>query len=366
MQKIIKLATCLALISLTLTGMIPKTTVASGVSTSVTVTKYNADGTVILAQETYDWEWMMNNLPVQGDGVTHYYFQGPTFDDSSFDTLWDPGETVNIDSRDYGAAKGTDVKDLCELVGGASSGDTIKIKASDGFSKQFDYEDVYLPEPEQGKMVVTWYTTDNAECQGGYVTEEYTTGMRLLFFAETLNPDGKHVFGIWDMHETLEETRWHYYYDGTLWPSSSGLSVKYVSDIEIYSSESEEETANDSLTATANVILDSVGISLNVDSIDFGDVKPGENSEVKTVTVSNSGNTDVKVTLEVQGNDDTAQDFYEQSLYVDNDIYDADTVISNISVGNSDDVDTQLKVPTTWSATGSQEATFIFWATASD
>jgi hypothetical protein len=40
------------------------------------------------------------------------------------------------------------------------------------------------------------------------------------------------------MHETLPQSRWHYYYDGsTFWPSSSGLSVKWVSNIIIYSSE---------------------------------------------------------------------------------------------------------------------------------
>jgi hypothetical protein len=61
--------------------------------------------------------------------------------------------------------------------------------------------------------------------------------MRLLFFAETLSPQGKHVFGNWDMHEAMAQSRWHYYYDGTtFWPSSSGLSVKWVSDIIIYSS----------------------------------------------------------------------------------------------------------------------------------
>jgi predicted phosphodiesterase len=210
------------------------TTMAADPTTSVTIVKYAADGTTVLDQTTVTWEWMRDNLPVQGDGTTHYYHQGPTFDDSTFEKLWDPGETVNIDSRDYGAAKGTDVKDLCDLAGGASPGDTIKVKASDNFSKWFDYEDVYTPEPEQGRMVVTWYTAGITEGVGGYVPD-YSTGMRLVFFAETLNPEGKHVFGNWDMHETLAESRWHYYYDGKYWPSSSGLAVKWVNRVEIYS-----------------------------------------------------------------------------------------------------------------------------------
>lgn len=223
---------------------------ADGSTTSITVTKYDSDNVTVLAQETITWEEMRDTLPVYGDGETHYYFQGPTFDDSTFDLRWDPGETVNIDSRDYGASMGTDVKDLCDLVGGASPGDVIKVKSFDGFHKRFDYEDIYIPEPEQGKLIVTWYTKDAQETGDGTVAEDYSTGMRLIFFAETLNPEGKHVFGIWDMHETLAEPRWHYYYDGTKhWPSSSGLSVKWVSDIQIYTAPQVSEVT---LTVSVN------------------------------------------------------------------------------------------------------------------
>jgi hypothetical protein len=211
-------------------------------TTSVTITKLAKDGTTILDQTTVNVTQMMAGspeLPIYGDGVTQYYCQGPTFDPNN---MWDsgippeppPGETINVNSRNYGAAKGNDVKDLCEMLstGGASLGDVIKIKANDGFSKSFSYEDVYSPEPRQGKLIITWYTN------GTYVTNgSYSAGMRLLFFAETLSPQGKHVFGNWDMHETLAQSRWSYFYDGsTYWPSSSQLSVKWVSDIIIYSS----------------------------------------------------------------------------------------------------------------------------------
>jgi len=224
---------------------------AADVTTSVTVTKLANDGTTILDQVTVTVEEMMadsEELPVYGDGVTHYYFQGPSFDP---DNMWDETELVNVDSRDYGACMGNDVKDLCELAGGASAGDEIKIAAPDGFSKMFAYEDVYTPEPEQGKLIITWYTADTADGASGYVTDgSYSTGMRLIFFAETLNPDGKHVFGTWDMHECLAEEYWHYYYDGTLWPSSSGLSVKWVSDIIIYSSEEPQPSPTSTPTST--------------------------------------------------------------------------------------------------------------------
>jgi hypothetical protein len=204
-------------------------------TTSVKITRYASDGVSVLEQTTIAWEDMRDTLPVYGDGTTHYYCQGPTFDDSSSDTIWDPGETVNIDTRDYGAAKGTDVKDLCDLIGGASSGDVINIKGTDGLIKSFDYDDVYNPEPAQGRLVITWYTVDTVEGTGGYVPD-YNTGMRLLFFTDTVNADGWHVFGNWDMNQTMAESRWHYFYQGgKSWPSSSGLSVKWVSNIDIMS-----------------------------------------------------------------------------------------------------------------------------------
>jgi hypothetical protein len=486
---------------------------AADITTEVTVTKLANDGTTVLDQVTVTVEEMMADsaeLPVYGDGVTHYYFQGPSFDPAN---LWDQTELVNVDSRDYGACMGTDVKDLCEMLsgGGASAGDEIEIKAPDGFSKMFAYEDVYTPEPEQGKLIVTWYTAGSAEGDEGYVTDDtYTDGMRLIFFAETLNPDGKHVFGTWDMHETLAEEYWHYYYDsgsGILYPSSSGLSVKWVSDIIIYSSEEPpvpetwsltlsgadtyvmnqtefeggvdhheatwvdgEDTwsgislwrlvgwvdddvqhgegafndglatagydiqiiasdgysktfasaavarndnmiiantlngeelsdsyplrlvgpdlsggqkvgmiteiqllnlpkgeASSSLNATANVTIEMVGIDLDRDSIDYGDVVPGESSAVEAVGIDNIGTLDCDVTLEVVGADGVAQSFYEQSLYIDSGLYNADAVIANIPVEESQSVDTQLQVPLSWAeGTGAQDATFIFWATASD
>ncbi|MFA5375472.1 MAG: hypothetical protein WC455_06940 [Dehalococcoidia bacterium] len=208
-------------------GIFTAAPAAAAGTTSVTITKYDAYGNII-GTATVDYLWMEANLPVQSDGTVRYYAQGPTFDNTNFNTIWNPAENVNVESRDYGRPKGTDVKDLCDLAGGAAPGDTIKIKAADNFYKWFDYEDVYNPEPEQGKLVVCWYNADF----GGYVPT-YDTGMRLLFFADTsVNPMGWHAFGDWDMHETLPESRWHYY--SGIWPSSSGLSVQIVSKIEIY------------------------------------------------------------------------------------------------------------------------------------
>ena len=197
----------------------------SAATTEIQIVKYANDNTTILNQTTVSYTWMQANLPVLGDGVTHYYSQGPTFNESD---LWDNGEWQNVESRDWGAVKGTDTKDLCNLVGGASPGDRVTLKASDGLSKTFPYEYIYTPNPRQGPMVITWYRTDI-----GYVPS-YSDGMRLVMFADTSsNPWGWHVFGNADMRDCWATQYW-YNFSG-IWPSSGGDSVKYVAKIFVYS-----------------------------------------------------------------------------------------------------------------------------------
>ena len=200
---------------------VPLTTAAT---TEVHLIKYAVDES-ILNETTVNYTWMEANLPVRGDGVTHYYHQGPTFDEND---KWNPSEDMNVESRDYGAVRGTEVKGLCDLVGGMSPGDEIKIKASDGFNKRFNYTNVYEPQPRQGPLVLTWWRAGD-----GYVPDYYT-GMRLIFFADnSTNPWGWHVFGNWDMHECLAEKYWHNY--SGIWPATSGLSVYHIDELAIYS-----------------------------------------------------------------------------------------------------------------------------------
>jgi hypothetical protein len=191
-------------------------------TTSIIITKYAGDHATILDQITLDYQTMEALLPVQGDGVTHQYLQGPVFEGD----IWDLGETVNI--KDWGANKGTDLMDLCELVGGMSYGDTVEIKASDGLARTYDYPNIYTPDPRQGKMAICWW------CDGKYVPA-WQDGMRLVFFAETTNPDGFYVFGNWDQYECFPENRW-YYYSGQ-YPTTTGHSVKYIDEINIYSNQ---------------------------------------------------------------------------------------------------------------------------------
>ena len=315
----------------------------------VHVVKYAPDGTTVLDETTVTTGWMESNLIVHGNGVTHYYHQGPVFDEDA--DPWDPTETINL--KDKGALKGTDVKDLCDLVGGMSSGDEIKIKASDGFSKFFAYENVYTPEAEQGPMVLCWN-------KDGNYAPTYDEGMQLVFFAQTTNAAGQYVFGNWDMHECMDE-EYRYNYSGTS-PSSNGLSVRTISDIEIYTTQSSGGNASTSLTAIANVEVIMVGISLNRTEIDYGDVGPGLSSDNESVEIINVGSSNVDVTLAVEAESETARNFYEQSLFVDNGLYNSATKIAQILTSSSEDIVTQLRVPSDWNEIGTQDATFVFWA----
>ncbi|UUX93065.1 argininosuccinate synthase [Methanoplanus endosymbiosus] len=202
----------------------------------LTISRFGADGSLI-DEKTYTYQWLEENLPVYGDGVTHYYMQGPTFDEAD---EWNPAEDVNVLSRDMGAVKGTDIKDICDTVGGMTPGGTIKILSDDGFSKKLDYDNIYNPKPRQGPVCVCWYngeeSSPEAKAQGSGYPPEFYSGMRIVFFADdSVNPWGYHVFGNEDMRETVSEENMHYF-NGE-WPSSGGLSVKYVEKLEMYEPE---------------------------------------------------------------------------------------------------------------------------------
>jgi hypothetical protein len=204
---------------------------AADPTTEIHVVKYASDGTTILGQTTVTYQWMEANLPVQGDGVTHYYAQGPVFNESM--DKWDQEETENF--KDKGAVRGTDIKDLCDLAGGMAPTDRVRICAIDGYCINFSYQNVYQPQARQGPIVLSWYSVEDGtlgqQQEAGY-PPRYFEAMQLVFMANTTNTEGLYVFGNWDMHDCLPEEAQHFY--GELYPSTNGLSVKWISDIAIY------------------------------------------------------------------------------------------------------------------------------------
>ena len=175
-----------------------------------------------------------------------------------------------------------------------------------------------------------------------------------------LNPDGTEKWSFATEYKIVGSPAIGSY--GTLYmPSGSWPGSKLYA----FEGPTPEYVASSSLEATANLVMSMVGIELDRDVIDYGDVAPGESSAVETVGITNVGTLDCDVSLEVVGADDTAQDFYMQSLYVDGGLYDIDATIASIAVAGSEGVDTQLQVPLGWGETGVQEAVFVFWAEAS-
>lgn len=278
-KKLLVIVACLILLLVPFIATVSSVPVAAqGGTTEVHIVKYATDGNTVLEETTKTWQWMKDNLDIYGDGVTHYYFQGPIFLEEwqaghpgetwndmpicTGDTIpgtvveftsdpgcveydrWNPQEDTNCGGaggavpKDLGAVMGTTVNDLCNLVGGLSPSDTVKIKAIDGFYKEFPAEVFYDPSPALGTGILCWYTKDCEESYAGtgYVPD-FNIGMRLAFLADTSNnPWGLHVMGIKDMVENLPSEIWHYYYGGPgdFYPSCGGFQVKWVSEIAIY------------------------------------------------------------------------------------------------------------------------------------
>jgi hypothetical protein len=201
-------------------------------TTQITAMAIAPNGTVV-AERTVDYRWMEANLPVLGDGVTHYYQQGPVFTDDK-EARWDPNETTNF--KDRGAVKCTDLADLAGLVGGVAPGDDVMVHAVDGFHVEFGYPNVATPDPRQGPVGICWFNageTDLGERQGVGYPPDYHVGMRLVFFADTsTNPEGKHVFGNTDMRAVMPPEAVHLFDD--LYPSTSGYGVKWIDEIRVY------------------------------------------------------------------------------------------------------------------------------------
>ncbi|MDD5093574.1 MAG: argininosuccinate synthase [Dehalococcoidia bacterium] len=206
---------------------------AAGATTEVHIVKYAHDGVTVIAEKTVTYEWMKANLHVYGDGNIHYYHQGPIFEGD----LWDPDEINNL--KDKGAVQGSSVKDLCDTVGGMSPGDEVMMVAVDAWHTEFAYSNIYEPLDRQGIIALCWFNGEDAligERYGeGYPAKNgYSTALQIVFMAGTPNPEGKYVFGNTDMKMALPEEKYQHFYEG-LYPSTNGLSGKWIKEIRIYS-----------------------------------------------------------------------------------------------------------------------------------
>jgi ribosomal protein S18 acetylase RimI-like enzyme len=85
------------------------------------------------------------------------------------------------------------------------------------------------------------------------------------------------------------------------------------------------------------------------------------------VEIANTGTRRASVTLEVKGNNEIAQRFYERALYIDGVAYAGrSAVIATIEQNLAKNLATQLRVPSDWDEGGRQDALFVFWTEAVD
>jgi hypothetical protein len=212
----------------------------AGATSAIRVVRYAADRTTVLEEKTVSHKWMEDNLPVYGDGVTHYYHQGPVFEGDP----WDPSETQNL--KDKGAVKGTDARDLCDLVGGMVPGDEVRFVAVDGWHTELAYENIYEPMERQGRVVLAWFNGEDSTTGEKYGTgypgvEGFHSAIQMVIMAGTTNAEGKYVFGNDDMRVCLPQEEYQHFYQGLA--STNGLSGKWISELHIYTQEEASATA---------------------------------------------------------------------------------------------------------------------------
>jgi hypothetical protein len=87
--------------------------------------------------------------------------------------------------------------------------------------------------------------------------------MRLIFFADnSTNRWGIHAFGNYDWHESAAPEYWYYYRQGDeKYPTTTGLSVQYISDILIYSHSPVPGETPPTSSTTAAPVPNQAGIS---------------------------------------------------------------------------------------------------------
>ena len=350
----------LGILLVTLLAMLPLVFApadASAATTSLTITKLASDGTTVLGEKTVTFQELRDGvladgtpIDIMGDGETRYYHQGPVFiDDPDEETeqmlRWNPEEDKNWDTKDMGALKGTNLKDLCNLVGGMADGDRIKVRASDGWYKYFAYKNVYQYSSVEGPMVVCWYQ------DGKYPDTGYYDGMRLVWFAEATwkvgptdiagLPSGYyHVFGNWNWHEAADPEYWYYYWSGgEKYPTTTGISGKYVANLTIYSTQAPPVTpvanfAADATSGNAPLTVNFTDLSTNTPTSWAWDF---DNNGTVDSTVQNPAytyNTAGTYTVKLTATNAAGSDVKIKTDYITVSPAPADLTITSIAVPN--------------------------------
>jgi len=104
-------------------------------------------------------------------------------------------------------------------------------------------------------------------------------------------------------------------------------------------------------------IIPAISFSISPSSIDFGELGPRDTSGPHTITLTNEGAWDLQITSTVT---DEAENLYVDGLKLDDVKW--DVFSTTILRGGDTDCVATLIVPETYTLTGSQNGTLIFWA----
>jgi len=124
--------------------------------------------------------------------------------------------------------------------------------------------------------------------------------------------------------------------------------------------EVEHSGVSSSVSMTTNIIP-AIALVVNPESIEFGQLSPGETSEAHSLTLENTGGNSLSVTAEVS---DTTTD---SNLFVEGMLLDSDgwgDYSTSIAALDSDTTDASLKVPDAYLGVGAKQGALVFWAEA--
>jgi len=175
----------------------------------------------------------------------------------------------------------------------------------------------------------TWLTTDNATV---HADQDYTTGQ-----------DGTVDITI-DSDMTVEV---YAEKDGCI--RSNRVSVKV--------GEGGDHLGDSQKVSLQADIIPAISFSISPSSINFGTLGPRDTSAPVTINLTNKGAWELLITAKVT---DTAQNLYVDGLKLDN--MKRDEFEMTVSRDKTEDCKATLTVPETYTLTGSQNGTLVFWA----
>jgi len=118
--------------------------------------------------------------------------------------------------------------------------------------------------------------------------------------------------------------------------------------------------SNSSAEVSLNVtIIPAICLTVSPDSVDFGTVTPGTPSQSVTLTLKNSGGTGIKVTADVN---DQENGPFVTGLLLDQNIW--SSYSKTIAADSSETSEVQLDLPLNYSSSGQFQGSLIFWAEA--